>query len=216
MSNAIFPTPQPVTGWNWKLPLKVTPRYSTLVQTPSDNRGELRVSLTQYPVFDFDMEIPYVFGNPANPLGAWAQVIGFYGQMAGQADDWLFDWPGNDTITQPQTIAIGDGNTLSFDMTHAMGGMYELIQNFQSLPIIYVNGVAQSTSTWSLDSFGVLIFATPPALHAPIAWTGSWYYRCRFMEDSLQDLMWVRGASGINDGGGMWVLKTLKFKSLLL
>lgn len=213
MSNAIFPDINPGSnGWLYKLPMNVTPQFRTLVQRPANNRGVLRISTTPFPIFTFNLELPYIFGRPTDINNGYQQIIGFYGQMLGQADDWLFSWPGNNTIVTPNVFGIGDGLTKQFFLTKKVGGMLELIQNFVTdSPVIYVGGSV--VNTWSIDQSGLLTFATAPSIGLQLAWSGSFYYRCRFLEDSLQDLQLIRAGDGQPD---MWNLKSLKFESILL
>lgn len=215
MSQLIFPAvtiPAATGGFDWKLPIKITPQYKTLVQTPSNNRGELRVSLTQYPIFLFEMEIPYIFGDPDLVNDGFQQLLGFYGAMQGSADDWLFDWLGNNAVTAPEVIGVGDGVSTTAVLTHGIGGMVELIQNPKSVPTVYVGGAALSPSQFSIDAYGNVTFVTPPPLNDTVAWLGSWYTRCRFLDDQLQDLQMIRGGGS----SSLWNLKSLKFKSVLL
>lgn len=51
--------------------------------------------------------------------------------------------------------------------------------------VIYVNGTIQATSAYTLSSVGVVTFSSPPANNAVLAWTGDYYYRCRFEQDLL-------------------------------
>lgn len=215
MSQSIFPaiTTPLVSGFRYGLP-KISPKYSTLVQTPANNRGELRISLTQYPLFTFEIDLPAIFGDPSSINSGWQQIIGFYGAMQGAADDWLFDWPDNDTVTTPEVIGVGNGSGLTGVMTHSIGGMVELIQNFKAMPTVYVGGAPLTSNQFSIDSVGNITFVTPPPLGDTIAWLGSWYTRCRFLADELQDLQMVRGNG--NGATSLWQLKSLKFVSVLL
>lgn len=212
MSEAIFPSINPgPSGWLWKLPFKATPMFRTSIYTPANNRGELAVSLTLFPIFMFEFDIGYMFGKPTDANNGYQQFVGFYGQMLGQASTWLFSWPGNNTIATPEVIGIGDGTTTQFLITRMTGGMKELLQNFQNLTI-YVGGAPLTPFDWSIDTYGVLTLNTAPAGPQQISWSGSWYYRCRFLSDSLQDLTLIRGGTGPD----FWTMKSLKFKSLLV
>jgi Conserved hypothetical protein 2217 (DUF2460) len=209
----IFPAIDPtrLTGFNWGM-FKASPSFKTLVQTPANNRGELRVALTQYPIWMFDFPFPVIMGDPETVNYGYQQLIGFYGQMQGQAGAFLFDWPGNDTVALQQ-IAVGNGSTLVFPMYVAIGGMIELIQNFIGAPLIYVGGVLQSGG-YAIDQYGNLSFGEPPGSGFAIQWSGSYYRLCRFLADELQELQLVRGRGGALQS--LWQLKSLKFKSLLL
>ena len=200
------------SGFSWK-PMKATPQFKTLVQTPTNNRGELLISLAQYPIFLFELKIPFIFGDPEQINVGFQKLIGFYGQMQGQGDTWLFDWPGNNQVTTPEVIGVGNGVGLAANLTHAIGGMVELIQNPKSMPTMYVGGAPLLPSQFSIDVYGNVTFVTPPPNGYTIAWTGSWYTRCRFLADELQDLHMVRQGGSSKS---LWQLKSLKFKSYLL
>jgi len=51
--------------------------------------------------------------------------------------------------------------------------------------VLYVNGVAQAPSSYTLGSSGLVTFAVAPAASATIAWTGDFYTRVRFAQDSI-------------------------------
>lgn len=114
------------------------------------------------------------------------------------------------TLLTSQQIGTGDGVTTAFTMfrTLVTSGAPDLIQNFVNPPTIYVNGVAVSSSTYSIDQYGTLTFNTAPSSGYSIAWTGQFYYLCVFDEDEWDDLqeMWYQ----------VWSLKELKFRSYLL
>lgn len=200
-----------VAGFNYKLPLKISPSYKTLRETPANNRGEVRISLTRYPIWMFEMEVPYIYGDPDIVNDGFQQLIGLYGQCQGGAGPFLFDWLGNNTVSN-QVIGNGDGITTTFPMIHTIGGMVELIQNFKSTPTIFVNGVAQGSGAFSIDQYGTLSLASAPGPGVPVSWSGSWYTLCSFLEDELQTLTLIRG----NGASSLWTLKSLKFKSVLL
>ena len=56
---------------------------------------------------------------------------------------------------------------------------------------------------------GVVTFSTPPAVGAVLTWTGSFYYLCRFSEDTLDS---TRSFS-INNGLDQWMIQGVKFQS---
>lgn len=213
-----FEFPAASAGWNWTLPFKATPRFKTIVQTPEDFRGELRTSLTPYPVFDFEFDMVWMFGIPNTAAQDYfGEVVGFYGLMQGPAGVFAFDWPGNDNVAD-QNFGTGDGTTKAFPLIHTIGGMTELIQypyggSPAVGPSIYVNGTLQTEgSAYTIDVYGNVNFATAPSSGAALTWTGSWVYLCKFLEDSLDNLTMVRGT---NSSAPLWILKNLKFRSFL-
>lgn len=54
-------------------------------------------------------------------------------------------------------------------------------------PTVKVNGVTKSNPTdYTIDSEGLITFVTAPTNTHPVTWSGSYYYRCRFLEDSME------------------------------
>lgn len=60
----------------------------------------------------------------------------------------------------------------------------ETVNNPVGTPSIYNAGVLQSSGV-TISSTGLVTFSTAPASGNALTWTGSAYYRCVFMEDSL-------------------------------
>ena len=52
--------------------------------------------------------------------------------------------------------------------------------------VLYVNGVAQAPSAYTLGTTGLITFTNAPAAAATIAWTGDFYTRVRFAQDSIE------------------------------
>jgi hypothetical protein len=140
VSNLIFPMPAPPQG-SWAWPVKKTPSYKTLVQTPASNRGETRVSLTPNPIYMFEYDFSYLKGDFQTLNSAIANLMGFYQAVRGASDDWLFQDPYDKTLLT-QLIGYGNGSTTQFQIGRALGfGAFEMMQNvFPSA--LYVNGVS--------------------------------------------------------------------------
>ncbi len=140
-----------------------------------------------------------VNGTPAAPAGSWAASTG-YGSgtkilpsnracytMAGrfgnaQSPGWPLMFTsggGTSGATEPfwpsaslvgQTITDG-----SITWTNA------------GVPfVIYNNGAIVATSAYSLGSTGIVTFTSAPGNGNVLSWTGDYFYRCRFLEDSIE------------------------------
>lgn len=211
-----FPNIQAQTGiplyCTW--PIKKTPLFNTLTRTPATGRGELRIPLMEFPLWSYELDISYLTGDGqitapiSQGISLWQQLVSFLEYVQGAGADWLFLDPFHNTATN-QEIAIGDGTTTQFSMIWSLvvDGAQELVQNFVSAPSIYVNGVLQSPTTYTIDTFGTLTFDTAPPNTYPITWSGQFFYRCHFLDDFWQDLQ--------EDWYQQWSLK-LKFRSVLL
>ncbi len=209
--------------WSWKLPIKRTPRYKTIIQTPANFVGETRVSLTTYPIWEYEMDMAYMYGDmtPGQVGSAFQQIVGFYASVFGAAGEWLYfdPWDNGSNLNVATTglglsnlwansIGMGDGSTANFLTTRNVAGVVDLIQNFApGYPTVYVGGVSQGASTYSIDQFGTLTFNVAPAAGKSVQWAGQFYFRCRFMEDALTGMESIRNQ--------MWRVSSIKWKTLL-
>lgn len=227
MSQLLFPMPSaPQGSWTW--PVKKTPAFKTLIQTPASSRAELRIALQAYPIWKFEYDFSYLKGDLSgsislgygqepygeSPYGegiistsALQGIAGFYSQLDGAADDWLFADPYDQNVDSAQ-FGVGDGNSVSFQLIRNIGGMADIIQNVNGNPAISINGVLQSPSTYTISSLGSVTFGTPPAVLSILTWSGQFFFRCRFDEDELPDLEEFLYQ--------VWELHSLKFRSVIL
>ena len=208
MSQLIFPSFQS-PNWSFTWPIKQTPVFNTIIQTPATKRGELRISTTQFPLWQFVLDISYLKGDAQGSATAWQNLVNFYIAVQGQASDWLFLHPYDNQVTA-QAIGTGDGTTVAFTIFRSLiaSGAQDLIQNFVSAPQIFINGVVQSGSSYTIDQYGTLTFNSAPGAGTTISWTGQFYYRCRFLADQWDNLS--------EDLFQIWSNSELKFISVLL
>jgi hypothetical protein len=219
-SYPVFPnvlTNPPYSAFRW--PIKRTPKFVTLTQTPANLRGQLRISLTTFPIWKFEWDLSYLKGDetPAQYTSALATLLGFYMQVQGAYGNWLFTHPYDNQIPSgTPALALnsvsggntGDGTTTVFMTTRQIGAGQDLIQNFNGTPTIYFNGVAQSTGLYNLDGYGNILFNSPPGNGVAVTWSGAFYYLCSFDEDEWTELA--------EDLWQIWSLHGLKFSTQLL
>jgi hypothetical protein len=79
----------------------------------------------------------------------------------------------------------------------------EPVYGVSGAPTVYVNGAVTAAT---LNAYGVISFATPPANGAAISWSGTFMFLCHFTQDDLQPSQMVKG---------LWSLDGLEFESLL-
>jgi hypothetical protein len=73
-----------------------------------------------------------------------------------------------------------------------------------SITSLTVNGVSTNANLGLMPSH--VVFASPPASGAVVAWSGTWYFLCRFTKDTFEF---------VHEGYGVWSLQGLEFKSLI-
>lgn len=163
--------------------------FKTTVQEAQSGK-ETRIARMAYPKFKWRVSFDLLRDDiPVSDLKAF---MGFFGQMQGSWDTFLYTDPYWNAVVAA-TFGVGDGATAAFQLTatNANSGGYgipEAIQNLNGAPSLYVNGALQAlTTNYTLSSTGVVTFTAGhiPAAAAVLTWTGSWYYRCRFLADEL-------------------------------
>lgn len=188
MSNLIFPappvtTPTPTAAYLW--PITKYPEYATALLQSASLRGEMARSFSQYPIWQFDFDFALLTGD-LNLLSSYlSTLVGFVMAVRGPYQTWLFSDPYDNNVgSVPVTFATGDNATKIFQITRPIGAGVDIVQNLNGAPAIYLGGALQS-SGYTVNSTGIVTFATAPGPGVSLAWTGNFYYRCRFNDDKV-------------------------------
>lgn len=176
MSQLIFPS---LPGLTWPVTRTVVAPPVTIKQTPS--RREFRWRDSAVPLYRYTL--PFEFLRLATAYSEWQQLMGFFNNVGGTFDDWLFE-DRDDRYCSNQVFGVGDGSTKSFQLARALGGFLEPIYGLNGTPVITVNGAA--TTAFTVGSTAAVSFSTAPPSGAVLRWTGYFYWRCRFTSDSLE------------------------------
>ena len=178
MSNAIFPASLPGLTLN----TSIAPRVSTTIQSAISGR-ETRAAFMSYPLWDITFSYSVLRSSAA--YLELDQVMGFFLQVKGSFDSFLVTIPNDNAVTDMQ-FGTGNGTQVAYQLTRTRGaggfGFVEPVQNVQTITNVKVNGV--ETTAYTINSAGLITFTTAPASSAVITWTGSFYYRCRFTQDT--------------------------------
>jgi uncharacterized protein (TIGR02217 family) len=198
MSYQVYPGINVIRGLTWKITR--TPMWETLSTRMSSGK-EFRLSYWTYPLWKWELEYNYLKDNPNDLVSGNVDtdlviLQGFFNQMAGQFQIFLFDDVNNgdqpgagpwDSVTG-QAIAAGDGVTTTFQLIRTSGGFPEAIQAPYTVPppTVYLNGAVQSYGTnYSVDGFGNIIFASAPGSGVAITADFGYYWPVRFGSDEL-------------------------------
>ncbi len=159
------------------------PRFNTKVQV-SVNLTELRASLAGTPVYDFKLSYDVMRNGVFNGVtyDELKSLMGFYESCRGSWDSFLYEHPDDHAVTG-QEFGTGDGSTTDFMLKRSWGGFTERVANANVVSQITVANTP--TSNYTLSSQGVVTFTAAPAANASLAWTGTYYYRCRFTSDAV-------------------------------
>lgn len=195
MSNAVFPS---LPGLKWSA--KRSPEFSTTIKTSVSGR-EYRAANMAYPRYRYRLAYEFLrdFRTGVDELRT---LVGFFTARQGAFDSFLFTDP-NDSSVTTETFGTGNGTTTAFQLVRSFGGFSEPVYNLNGSPSIYKAGVLQTLTThYTISSSGVVTFVSAPANGNALTWTGSFYRRCRFLQDAADF------EEFLND---LWELKQLEF-----
>jgi hypothetical protein len=177
MSSSVFPT---LPGLQFPIRRASVWEATTKKITPS--KREFRLLNSSFPRYRYTLT--YEFLRSAAAFAEYQTLFGFYDQMGGDYDTFKFT-DSEDSNTTLSQIGVGNGSTTKFQLARTLGGATVPIFDTNGTPQIYKAGTLQ-VSGYSIDSNGVVTFSTAPTAGQVIAFTGSYYWRCRFEDGSLE------------------------------
>ena len=201
----VFPA---LPGLAWSV--TKSPTFQTRIQRAASGR-ELRALDYPYPLWQFTLVFDLLRDNPAAGYDELRTLMGFFMLCQGAFGTFLFHDPSDDRVAGQQ-IGVGNASTTVFQLQRAMGttlpgdGFQEPILAPNVVSAVYFNGITQSQASYSVDpNTGLVTFVTAPASGLIISADFSYYFRCRFVEDSyvFENFMFQ-----------LWQLKKLTFISV--
>jgi uncharacterized protein (TIGR02217 family) len=150
---------------------------------------ESRIAYRQFPRILFSIE--YSVLREQASTNELKQLVGLFNALLGSYDTFLYSDPEFNSVTA-ENFGTGNGSTTQFQLVaryQNVGGpgYAERVQNLSSSPSIFVNGVLQTLTThYTIGTTGIITFVTPPTSGHALTWTGTFNYRCRFMDDSIE------------------------------
>lgn len=196
-----YPLPRfpDLPGLSW--PVKRTPRAGMTRSVQAVSGRVARLALWANPLFDFELTFDGLDSN-ANFLGLYAHskqmLEGFFLQMQGSFGVFaLLDK--QDSYQQGAVLGAGDGSTLAFTARRDIGSYSGPVDYVLNVGAVYINGVAQGPSAWTLQYPNQIVFATAPALGTVLTIDFWWAYAVTFAEDStdfdqIMDGLWQAGS----------------------
>lgn len=191
------------------------PSFKTQIQKAVSGR-ELR--LTYQPIPRWLFTLKYEFLRDGNGQGLSSsypgvgftelkQLLGFFLYAQGSLTAFAFDDPTDDNVTRQQ-IGVGNGITTIFQLVRTLGKFTEPILAPNVVENVYINQVVQPSNGYSVNFFnGLVTFVSAPATGLPIEVDFTYYFLCRFEEDSL---------SFENFMQSLWSQDGVKLRSVLL
>lgn len=193
MSNVLFPE---LPGLEWDA--SITPMFNTKIMT-SINGRELRASFQAAP--KYEISLSYAFLRENKGRKELQQLQGFYLERRGAFDSFLYKMPDDN---QFDCTFVGDGATTSFQLYKDMytsqlplGNTKEQMVGevdpnmWNQTPVKPMWDANTSKPMWNaatakITSDGKYILSQPLEAGIEITISGTYFYRCRFKDDTQQ------------------------------
>ncbi len=192
MSNVLFPE---LPGLEWDT--SITPMFNTKIMT-SINGRELRASFQATP--KYEISLSYAFLRENKDRKELQQLQGFYLERRGAFDSFLYKMPDDN---QFDCTFIGDGTTTAYQLYKMMyntplplGNTEEVVHTIDpnmwnettSKPMWNSNTakLMWNTTTAQITADGKYILSQPVEAGIQINIKGTYFYRCRFKDDTQQ------------------------------
>jgi hypothetical protein len=185
--------------------IKKTPVFNTVRQKSAAGYVSA-LALQPYPTWQFEFSLDHIQGNESISSSILAKFFGTFMSTCGGASPFLFVDPQNSGVLTDQ-FGTGNGTTTAFQLSRNINGAVDIVQFTIGSPLIYINGTLNTS--WTISATGVITFSSPPAVGAVLTWTGSFYYLCRFSEDTLDSTR----SYTVNNGLDQWMIQGVKFQS---
>lgn len=200
MSDAIFPSNLP--GLKWGSPRAVSFKTS-IYEALSGAERRIR----HRPAPKHQIELSYEVLREQGGMTDLQTLRGFFMSREGSFDSFLFHDPYDGQVTNLQ-FGTGDGVTTQFQLVRKVGTRLEVVHNPEAtlavgrewFPSIGDDALfwpqlsdlwpsddeyTSPDGGWSLLPNGLIQFATAPPVGKRLLWTGRYYYRARFADDTF-------------------------------
>ena len=158
------------------------PSWSTKVLRASAG-NERRTALWPYPIWNFALKHEVLRNDAVRGAALLDEVKGvweLFNTVQGQFGTFLFL---DETACQVQAeqIGVGDGVTTSFQLVRHVRNWFEPVLAPFAVDVL----VGGAPVGFSLGAGGLVTLASPPASGAAVAWSGDYFFPCRFTQDDL-------------------------------
>jgi len=175
MSNALLPS---FPGLSWGRRRAV--RWNTTIKRAASGR-EYRAANWSTPVYEYQLDYELLRQHPN--LAEMEQLLGFVNLRRGSFDSFLYLDPHDHTAT-PQAFGTGDGSRTAWPLVRSFGGHAEPVLGIVEAPQVFIDGAPPGPVSVSPE--GLASFASPPPAGSSLSWSGTFYWRCRFLKDGAE------------------------------
>jgi hypothetical protein len=156
---------------------KKKPVFNNITHSPVTGR-DIHISLYGEPIYEFTLSNQWLSQADKDAL------MGFFLARRGSFESFLYS--DEDCVMVNHVFAIGDGVTTTFQLGRFQNGLYhEAVHNFAPNPLIYRDGLVLTLDVdYVMTATGEVTYYLGNGTE--LSWTGQAYYRCVFMDDSLE------------------------------
>lgn len=199
MSSLVYPT-LPGLGWS----VYRQPMFAVTLRENEAFREASEVVMTNC-FYEFDLT--YEMLRNRDSYRELDTIQSFFLAMRGGYDYFKFQDP-NDYYVNGSLLGTGNGTNRTFIFARNTGpSYYEAVGYLNAVSAVYLNGVLQDPSSYTLSAPNVLTFTTAPAAGVKVTADFTYYYLCRFAEDLQQYDQFC---------STMWELGQVKLKSVVM
>jgi uncharacterized protein (TIGR02217 family) len=180
MSQAVFPG---MPGIKWGS--VKSPMWSTKVVRSTSGR-EQRAAFYSSPLYKISLSYEVLRSGDLDELQT---MVGFFNARKGAFENFLWQDPEDNAVTL-QGFGIAVSGQTQYQLVRSFGGVAEPVLG----PVlsgpgavnVYVNGALRTLGThYTLSAGGLVTFLQALNPGDALAWSGSFYYRVRFANDSV-------------------------------
>lgn len=199
MSELIFPQ---TAGMAWGL--QKTPVWSSRVQKSTSGKRQA-IGYMSYPYYKYSVNFNVL--RQYSTFTELADLQGFFNSLKGQVDTFKFLDPEDAAVTTLQVFGVGNGSNKFFQLARSFGGFVEPVYAPNTITSLRKGATAQTNPTnYTVDNNGLITFVTAPTNGQQVSWTGTFYWRCAFSQDTI-DL--ING-----DGVDIWKTNKINFETV--
>lgn len=118
-------------------------------------------------------------------------LVGFFLKHYGDADDFLFEDPADNTAVNAE-LGTGNGVLTAFQLRRPLGGFYESITAPKAIQAVRVNGALTTAYTANMAT-GILTFSVPVPNGHVVKASFTYYWRAAFADPKLSVKSFAKG-----------------------
>lgn len=126
--------------------------------------------------------------TPTAPYDELRALMGFFTARKGRFESFLYTDPTDFQVTDQTVIASAPAATTDYQLVRSYGGDVQPIFRANVVSALKVNGVTQGGGTYQVNVpfEGWVRFNVAPSGGVHIQWTGTYYFRVRFVHDERE------------------------------